>query len=49
MLNTLDWFSESLVPTIFAKLDSWYVFTGVSLLGIFGAIFFIWFVFRRFV
>lgn len=48
MLSTLDWLVDVLVPSFFAKLDSWYVFDGVSYLSLIAAIFVIWFIYRRF-
>ena len=48
MISTLDWLINVFVPTFFTKLDNWYLASGVSLLGVFGALLVIWFVFRRF-
>lgn len=48
LITTVDWLINVLLPTVFTKLDSWYLISGVSVLGLFGSIFIIWFVYRRF-
>lgn len=48
MMSTLDWFVNVLVPAFFSKLDSWYLVSGVSVLGVIAAVFVIWFIYRRF-
>lgn len=52
LIQTMDWFINVLIPTFFQKLDSWYLKSpltgfGVSVLGIIGASFIIWFFYRR--
>ena len=49
LITTLDWLIDVLLPTIFAKLDGWVLYSGVTVLGFFGALFIVWFVYRRFV
>lgn len=49
LITTLDWLIDVLLPAIFVKLDSWYLYTGVTVLGFIGALFVVWFVYRRFV
>ena len=48
LITTLDWIVNVLVPTMFNKLDSWLLVSGVSVLGVIAATFVIWFVYRRF-
>ena len=52
MITTMDWLIDVLVPAIFTKLDSLYL-SGpvggyVSVLGLTGAMFLIWYCVRRF-
>lgn len=47
MITTLDWLVSVLLPTLFAKLDNYFLVAGVSFLGIVGALFVVWFLFRR--
>ena len=49
MITTLDWLIDVLLPAVFGKLDTFYLMTGVTVLGFFGALFIVWFVYRRFV
>lgn len=49
LITTLDWLIDVLLPTVFAKLDGWFLYTGVTVLGFFGALFVVWFIYRRFV
>ena len=49
LITTLDWLIDVLLPTIFAKLDGWVLYSGVTVLGFFGALFVVWFIYRRFV
>ena len=48
LITTLDWLINVFVPTFFIKLDSWYLVSGVSVLAVIGAMFIIWYLYRRF-
>lgn len=47
MITTLDWLITILLPTLFAKLDNYFIVSGVSVLGFVAAGFIIWFLYRR--
>ena len=48
LITTIDWIIDVLIPSLFLKLDTMYIYDSVSLLSVCATMFLVWFVLRRF-